>query len=311
MSENQEMKQFVADANMNGVRLDKALTEYLEGDYSRNEVQQWIKDRRVNVNGAVAKASYKLEPEDRITIMIPLKEPFAVLPDKQVEFGILYEDDMVVVVEKPAGVVVHPGHGNENGTLVNGLLAKYPDIASVGPEIARAGIVHRLDKDVSGVMVIARTQPAFDHLVLQFQERSVEKHYLALVERHPDNDKGVIDAPVGRDLRHRKRMSVNREGKDAVTEFYVRDFYQDRALLDVFPHTGRTHQIRVHLAFIKCPIVGDTVYGFRKQRIKMKRIFLHAYQLSFTHPRTGNTLTVEAPLPESLQDVLNKLTKAG
>lgn len=308
MDEQPEQLVFTVDDESIGQRLDKAVTFYLDSEFSRTEVQQWIKDTRILVNQTPSKAAYKLEVGDEVTISLPDQAPFELTAEPDIPVHIIHEDDTFVVVNKPAGIVVHPGHGNEHGTLLNGLLARYPEIFSVGLDETRAGIVHRIDKDVSGVLVVARTQSTFDHLVMQFQQRTVEKHYLALVEQHPVNDKGVIDAPIGRDPKHRKRMAVHRDGKPSVTEFYTRDYFGDHALLDVFPHTGRTHQIRVHLSFINCPIVGDNVYGFRKQRIKMKRIFLHAHKLQFQHPDTGISVQFESDLPSGLQDILNKLS---
>jgi 23S rRNA pseudouridine1911/1915/1917 synthase len=310
MNSEPEIIQLSTDENSLGERLDVTIRRLLGSIYSRTEIQQWIKDGLVTVNDSPSKAAYRLEDEDTVRIEIPAAEKLQVLPEPDVPFDVVYEDDDLIVVNKPAGVVVHPAVGNKNGTLVNGLLARYPEIATVGPEIARAGIVHRLDKDVSGVLLVARTQLAFDNLIAQFHDRTVQKHYIALVEQHPDNYKGVIEAPIGRDPRNRKRMAAHRDGRPAETEFYVRDFYGDRALLDVFPKTGRTHQIRVHLAFINCPIVGDKVYGYRKQRIGLKRIFLHAHQVEIEHPRTGEALTFDVEIPTALQDILNKLAQS-
>lgn len=286
-------------------RLDRILAARLY-ELSRNQIQQLIKDGKVLVNNKPSKPAYRLEANDCIWVELPVQEDPELSAEKM-PLDVIFEDDHIAVIDKPAGMVVHPGHGNETGTLVNGLLARWPQIAQVGPAPERAGIVHRLDKDVSGIIVVALTQHAYHDLVAQFHDRLIDKHYLALVERHPPNDKGRIEAPIGRDTRQRKRMAVKRDGKDAVTEFHVREFYGERALLDVHPITGRTHQIRVHLAFIKCPIVGDRIYGYRKQHLKMKRVFLHAYRLSFEHPITGEALSFESPLPASLQNILDKL----
>ncbi len=300
--------EFCAEENDIGERLDKVLTERLDGEYSRTEVQQFIKEGLVLVNQNSSKPAYRLEAGDCVYVNLPEEQPFEVLPE-DIPLEVIYEDDTIAIIHKPAGMVVHPAHGNEHGTLVNALLYRYPNIAAVGEETERAGIVHRLDKDVSGVMVVALSNIAHRELVAQFQARTIEKHYIALVENHPSNEKGRIDAPIGRDPRHRKRMAVLRDGKEAVTEFQVREYYGERALLDVFPHTGRTHQIRVHLAFINCPIVGDNVYGYRKQRIKMNRIFLHAYRIAFEHPLSHEHMIFEVPLPNSLQNILEKLPK--
>lgn len=288
-----------------GERLDKVIAGRLD-ELSRTHIQQLIKDGLVQVNDAPSKPAYRLEPEDCVSVEVPIEEETPVLPE-DIALNIIYEDDAIAVIDKPAGMVVHPGNANETGTLVNAILARWPQVVAVGDDPERVGIVHRLDKDTSGLVIVALTDEAREDLISQFANRTVEKHYMALTERHPPNDKGRIEAPIARDPRQRKRMAVLRDGREAYTEFQVRDFYGDYALLDVYPKTGRTHQIRVHMAFLGCPIVGDTVYGFRKQRIKMKRVFLHAYRISFDHPVTGERISFESPLPVGLQDILNKL----
>ncbi len=298
---------FCAEDDDINERLDRVLAARLH-ELSRNQIQQLIKDGKVLVNRKPTKPAYRLEPSDCVHIEIPPPEAIVVLPET-IDLDILFEDEHIAVINKSAGMVVHPGHGNENGTLVNAALARWSKIAEVGSAPERAGIVHRLDKDVSGIIVVALTPDAYDGLVMQFHDRLIDKHYLALVERHPPNDKGRVEAPIGRDVRHRKRMAVQHDGKDAITEFHVREFYGERALLDIHPITGRTHQIRVHLAFIGCPIVGDRVYGFRKQHLKLKRVFLHAHRLSFAHPITDDTLHFESPLPSGLQNILEKLPR--
>lgn len=296
---------FCAEDDEIGQRLDKVIAARLS-ELSRTQIQQLIKNGQVLLNDASSKPAYKLESGDCVSVTLPVEETVEILAEN-IDLEILYEDDHLAVINKPAGMVVHPAGGNETGTLVNAALARWPQIRNVGDDPIRAGIVHRLDKDTSGVILVALTNEARLSLMSQFKDRIVEKHYIALVEKHPTNDKGRIDAPITRDPRHRKRMSVQRDGKEAITEFFVRELYQDHALLDVFPKTGRTHQIRVHLAFINCPIVGDLVYGYRKQRIKMKRLFLHAFQISFDHPVTNERLSFEASLPVGLQNILEKL----
>lgn len=288
-----------------GERLDKVIAGRID-ELSRTHIQQLIKDGLALVNDAASKSAYRMEPDDCVSVEIPFEEAVEVLPE-DIALTIIYEDEVLAVIDKPAGMVVHPGNANESGTLVNAILARWPQVAAVGDDPERVGIVHRLDKDTSGLVIVALTDEAREDLMAQFASRTIDKHYMALTERHPPNDKGRIEAPIGRDPKQRKRMAVLRDGRDAFTEFHVRDFYGDYALLDVFPKTGRTHQIRVHLSFLGCPIVGDTVYGFRKQRIKLKRLFLHAYRISFDHPVTGERLTFESPLPVGLQDILNKL----
>ncbi len=295
------------DAEQPGERLDKALAAQLEG-FSRAQIQQLIHAGQVTVNGKAAKASYRLEPGDAIRVQVPLEDEEAGVQPQAIPLSVLYEDDDVAVVDKPAGMVVHPAYGHAEGTLVNAVLNRWPGIGAFG-EVERAGIVHRLDKDTSGVILIAKTAEALENLRGQFEARTVHKRYLALVEGTPPTPEGVIDAPIGRDPRQRKRMAVSREGREAVTEYRLREEYAEYSLLEVFPRTGRTHQIRVHLAFIGHPVVGDTVYGRRKQGIKMKRHFLHAASISFEQPRTGERVTVESPLPVALEDVLAKLPR--
>lgn len=291
-----------------GQRLDKAVTDRLAG-LSRNQIQQLIKDGAVRVNNQATKPAYRLEVDDHVHVQPPPPEPDPTPVPQDIPLDVIYADEDIAVINKPAGMVVHPAYGNMEDTLVNALLARWPDLPVPDDDPLRAGIVHRLDKNTSGVIVVARHQDSLQHLAAQFKARTISKHYLALTEKHPPNDRGRIEAPIGRDPNRRKRMAVIRDGKPAVTEFYVQDFFQEQALLDVQPITGRTHQIRVHLAFINCPIVGDRVYGYRKQRIKLKRVFLHAYQISLDHPRSDQRMTFEAPLPVGLQNILDKLPR--
>lgn len=305
MSEAFEPVEFVADQV--GERLDKALAAALDG-LSRSQIQALIRDGQVTVNGRPGKASYRIEGGERVRVNVPLPAEDAAPRAEAIALDVLYEDDSVAVVNKPAGMVVHPAYGHTSGTLVNAILARWPEAAVPDAE-DRAGIVHRLDKETSGVILVARTPAALEDLRRQFKARTVEKRYLALVEGVPETREGVIDAPIGRDPAQRKRMAVLHGGREAVTEFRVVEPYDDVALVEAYPKTGRTHQIRVHLAFIGHPVVGDTVYGRRKQRIKLKRHFLHAAAITFRHPETGEPVTVEAPLPDALQDVLRKLPR--
>ncbi len=306
MSEGYEQVTFVAD-EWSGERLDKALAQRFD-DLSRAQIQALIREERVKVNGKVVKASYRLEGGETISLELPVTQDEPVPQPEAIEIEVVYEDDHVAVVNKPAGMVVHPAFGHVSGTLVNAVLARWPQTAELN-EIDRAGIVHRLDKDTSGVIVIAKTREAVRSLRAQFKARTVQKRYLALVEGVPSTGEGVIDAPIGRDEAHRKRMMVTRDGREAVSEFRVIETYADHALVEVVPKTGRTHQIRVHMAFIGHPVVGDTVYGRRKQRIKMKRYFLHAASITFESPGRPEPVTAGAPLPVGLQAVLDKLPR--
>ena len=291
-------------------RLDKFVLAHLPG-FSRAQVQGLIRDGCVLVDGAAQKTGYKLKGGEQITARIPPREETSVEPE-DIPLNIIYEDDYLAVIEKPAGLVVHPGPGNETGTLVNALLARYPELAEMmdDPDVGeRLGIVHRLDRGTSGLLVAARDKPTLLALMAQFQARTVDKVYLALLEKRPASNTGIIDAPIARDPRQRKRMAVNRAGKSAQTEFEVLDddFQGDRALVKLKLLTGRTHQIRVHMAFIGCPLVGDAVYGWRKQRVKMKRQFLHAHELAFDHPVSGERMAFVSELPVGLRSVMAKL----
>jgi 23S rRNA pseudouridine1911/1915/1917 synthase len=311
-----EADDFAFVVETSGERLDKLVQEALESvweDVSRNQVQSLIKGGQVLVDGKSMKAGNKLKGGETIRITLPDDDDGEVaLQPEAIDLDVVYEDDDIAVVNKPAGMVVHPGIAQETGTLVHALLARYPQLVDMQDDPlteGRMGIVHRLDKDTSGLIVVALHLASLQHLMAQFQARTVEKIYTALVERRPKTSEGVIDAPIGRNPKQRKQMAVVRDGKKAKTTFTVIDdqFRDDRALLEVTLHTGRTHQIRVHLAFINSPIVGDRVYGFRKQRTSLKRQFLHASRLSFEHPATGQRLTFESELPIGLQNMLDKL----
>ncbi|MER2600186.1 MAG: RluA family pseudouridine synthase [Caldilineales bacterium] len=305
---------WVAEAR--GERLDHFVVAQL-GDASRADVQRWIKEGRILVNGQMAKPSLKLTAGNAVTLERPPRIETQIIAE-QTALEILYEDADLLVVNKPAGMVVHPAPGHTSGTLVNALLGRDPALAGVGGP-ARAGIVHRLDRETSGLILVARTPAAFSHLQRQFKTRRVEKTYLALVEGVLDVTEGKIDAPIARDPAMRQRMAVlspNRGGKRALSGFrvlrtYLSPFSQQRfefSLLEVDLFTGRTHQIRVHMTFIKHPVVGDRIYGRRRQRIPSPRQFLHAHRLVFTHPRSGERIELACPLPADLQAVLEQLT---
>jgi 23S rRNA pseudouridine1911/1915/1917 synthase len=305
MGDNYREVEFIADEI--GERLDKALAARF-AELSRAQMQNLISDGQVTVNGRAVKASYRIVGGETIHLLIPVPDDDQEAKPEAIPLVILYEDEHVAVIDKPAGMVVHPAFGHTSGTLVNAVLARWPEIAAFStPD--RAGIVHRLDKETSGVILIAKTAEALESLQSQFKARTVKKRYVALVEGLPQTPEGLIEAPIGRDPNQRKRMAVARAGRAASTEYRVVETYAYHTLLDVSPKTGRTHQIRVHLAFIGCPVVGDTVYGPCKQRIKMKRQFLHAASITFTLPGGEQSVTVESPLPPSLQNILDKLPR--
>lgn len=291
-----------------GERVDRVVA--LETGWSRSEVQAVAAEGGILVDGRPAAKSLRCTAGQRVTVV---RRPEGAAPPEaeDVPVEVRYADDALFVVAKPAGLVVHPGAGHAHGTLVHGLLALDPAIAGVGdPE--RPGIVHRLDRDTSGLMVVARTTAAHDALVAALAHRAVGREYVALVWGHPENARGVIDAPIGRSTSRRTRMAVRREGKEARTVYEVREWFvrPDVALLDCRLETGRTHQIRVHLAAIGHPVVGDGTYGGNRPGIRLDRPFLHATRLAFDHPTTGEHLVFEEPLPSDLAEVLVRL-RAG
>ena len=287
-----------------GERLDKVISAYVQ-DLSRAATQRLIKTGEITVNGRTSKSSYRVRVGDEVVVRVPAETPEPVLPE-DIPLDIIYEDDVLLVVDKPAGMVVHPALGHSSGTLVNAVLAHCPQVADVGG-VERAGIVHRLDKDTSGLILIAKDEAAQVALQRQFKRRQVAKTYLALTEGQVHPREGVIEAPIGRDKRHRKRMAVVRRGRRARTMYRVTEYFPDHTLLEVRPHTGRTHQVRVHMAWMGYPLVGDAVYGRRRQRLLRDRHFLHASRLRFTHPATGEEVEFTAPLPPELTAVLKRL----
>lgn len=293
--------EIVASEQQEGQRLDRALTAAQPG-MSRTRVQALIDAGQVTVNDRLAKASLVLEPGMRIRVAPAVAvERTQVAAADAPPLRIVYEDAQLLVIDKPAGVVVHPAPGHPTGTLVDSLLAHMPDL-DAGEDTTRPGIVHRLDKDTSGLLVVARDSASHAALAAQMKAHETVKRYLALVEGTMTQAEGVIDAPIGRDPRHRQRMGLVRVasgGREARTRFRVLRSARGRTLLDVQLETGRTHQIRVHLAAVQHPVVGDLVYG-RAQPPQPPRQFLHAAHLEFTHPLTGAWLRFEAPLPADL-----------
>ncbi len=287
-------------------RLDRFLTQCFPNQ-SRSRLQAWIKEGLVTVNGRRAKkAGQMLEGGETVEVRVPPVRPTEVQPEP-IPLEILFENEDVLVVNKPAGMVVHPAPGNESGTLVNAVLAHVPNLEGVGGML-RPGIVHRLDKDTSGVIIVAKNDRAHRFLQEQFKERRTEKVYLALVDGAPPTPRGRIEAPIGRDTTHRQRMKVvpSGKGREAVTVYHTIERFREHTLLAAHPLTGRTHQIRVHLAFLGCPVVGDTVYGRRRPTLPLGRHFLHAYRLTITLPGEDTPRTFEAPLPPELQAALEE-----
>ena len=269
-------------------------------ELSRSRVQRLIEGGLVTVNGGAAKASRPLQPEDRVVVRIPPPQPLDLEPET-IPLSIVYEDPDLLVIDKPAGMTVHPSPGQSRHTLVNALLAHCPDLAGVGGTL-RPGIVHRLDKDTSGLLLVAKNDRAHSGLSRQLKERMVEKGYLALVRGHVETKDGAVEGAIGRDPRNRKRMAVVEGGRYARTAYHVRDYLNGCTLVEVTPSTGRTHQIRVHFAAIGHPLVGDALYG--KPSPLVDRHFLHACRLGFHHPVDGRWLVFESPLPPDLQRAL-------
>jgi 23S rRNA pseudouridine1911/1915/1917 synthase len=295
-------------AALAGERLDRFVA-MLTGR-SRAGAAALIAEGAVSVGGTVATTGkVKLAAGDEVAVD-PGPEPGPlVVADPAVEFAVVHADDDVVVVDKPAGLVVHPGAGHATGTLAHGLLARFPEIADVG-EPDRPGIVHRLDRDTSGLLVVARTEGARRKLSSMLAARQVERVYLALVHGLPAADAGLVDAPIGRSTRHPTRMALHERGRDARTGYEVQQRWPDPgcALLRCRLETGRTHQIRVHLAAIGHPVVGDDTYdGGRKRPVAVPRLFLHATRLAFEHPVTGAAMAFDSPLPPDLAEVLDRL----
>lgn len=291
-----------------GERFDKTIVAHVGERLTRMQIQALIKDGLALVNGKPEKPGVRLKGGETIHLTIPPTPEDTTVEPEPIELDVLYEDDEIAVIDKPAGLVVHPGTGNPTGTLVNAILARFPRIAAINYAPQRRGIVHRLDKDTSGVILVAQNAPALQRLMRQFQDRTVEKLYITLVERTPKTTTGRINVPIDRDPNDRKKMSVQPKGRPAISEFAVLETFPDgQALVQIRLLTGRTHQIRVHMAYIGSPVVGDRVYGFRKQRLAVKGQFLHASRLCFDHPRTGERMCFEAPLPPRLTSVLEAL----
>ena len=293
-----------------GLRLDRALAQAHPG-LSRMQWQALLKAGQATIDGKQVKASYKVEEGDVVEALLPdVVESDLVAED--IALDIRYEDSDLVIVNKPAGMVVHPGTGHESGTLVNALLFHCDDLAGIG-DTKRPGIVHRLDKDTSGLMVVAKNDKALWELQRQFAEREVHKAYLALCDGQVMPERALIDAPIGRDPKARKKMAVippniSATSREAQTLYETVTAFDDYTLVRCLPKTGRTHQIRVHMAYAGFPLVGDTVYGKRKQPLLRTRHFLHSAELHFTHPTSGEAVAFSAELPPELQTIIGQLS---
>lgn len=312
--ENPSLHLSVAAGN-EGERLDAFLAERVEG-WSRARLQRLIEEADVLVNGRAVKSSYKLHLNDEIEVELT-PPPSSTFAPENIPLDIVYEDDELIVVNKPAGIVVHPAAGVMSGTLANALAFHFQQLSTAGG-MARPGIVHRLDKGTSGLMVVAKTESAHEHIADQFRDREIFKSYMALVHGQVEKRTGQIDQPIARDRGNRTRMAVVRGGRPSLSIYRVRKRFERFTLLNVELKTGRTHQIRVHLAWLKHPVVGDEAYGsgrdktipdqrIRTEVARLGRQFLHAEQLGFRHPKTGEEMKFTAQLPPELLAVLNEI----
>jgi len=298
-----KIKTLQFNSPVSDIRLDKYLTQVLP-QFSRSYLQKLIRQGYVRVNGQRTKASQRLDEGDKMTVELP---PLPVYPlAEPIPLTIIYEDEDILVIDKPAGLTVHPAPGHPSHTLVNAVLAYCPGLA-MSNEPMRPGIVHRLDKDTSGLIVIVKNDFAREYLAAQFKSRTVTKGYLVLVKGRLSPEQGIIEAPIGRDPHSRRRMAIVEGGKEASTQYQVRKYLDNYTLVEVTPLTGRTHQIRIHLSAIGCPVVGDPIYGIKSAHLN--RQFIHAYRISFRLPSTKQYQEFTSPLPMDLEQALEYLAR--
>ncbi len=299
------MKNIIVEENDIGKRLDSYIAENYS-ELSRTMIKKLIETKNILVNAKEQKASYKVQVNDNICINVPEAQETE-LKAQNIPIEIIYEDNDIIVVNKPKGLVVHPANGNPDGTLVNAILAICKNsLSGIGGEI-RPGIVHRLDKDTSGLLIVAKNDVAHINISNQIKERRVKKTYIALVRGNVPEEEATINLPIGRSTKDRKKMAVNKNGKQAITHFKVLKRYGKYTLLEVKIETGRTHQIRVHMAEIGYPVVGDVVYSNGKNEFGVVGQMLHSYKLEFAHPTTQKHMELEAPLPPYFKEILEKL----
>ena len=301
-----EQIELIAEIEDTGTRLDVFINKKVE-TLSRSRIHKLIEEGMVRVNGIDAKPSMKVKDNQAIVIVLPEPKKLE-LSAEDISIEILYEDNDIIVVNKPKGLVVHPACGNASGTLVNALLFKCGQLSSING-VVRPGIVHRIDKDTSGVLVVAKNDNSHNGLSQQLKEHSIKRTYIALVNGNIKTQSGVINAPIGRHKVERKKMAVvDTGGRYAVTRFQVLENINGYTLIKAILETGRTHQIRVHMSYIGFPLVGDEVYGLKKPKLKVKGQMLHAEVLGFIHPATGNYMEFKAPIPDEFREVLDKLS---
>ncbi len=294
-------------------RIDTFVTGALEMDFSRSFIQKLITKGMIRVNGKSIKQNYRVKTDDAIEIRIPEPEDLSLVPEN-IPLDIVYEDESIAIINKSPGLVVHPGPGNWNRTLVNALLFHLKDLSSIGGT-ARPGIIHRLDKDTSGLMIIAKNDYAHRFLSKKFAQREISKRYAAVIVGKPRKEHDIIDEPIGRHPKYRHKMTIREDGRPAITEFSIKRVLNSRlgtfSLLDVILHTGRTHQIRVHLSSLGNPIVGDYIYSKRAHKYHVSHLLLGATYLEFEHPADGRIVQFETALPENIASFIKKLERTG
>ncbi len=297
------MDTYIVDEEKTNIRIDKAIG-LIEDTLSRVAIQRLLDEGNILVNGKTTKASYKTKIGDEITIQKETPKKVDIIA-QDIPIEILYEDKEIIVVNKPKGIVVHPANGNPDGTLVNAIMNLCGNsLSGIGGEI-RPGIIHRLDKDTSGVLIVAKNDIAHINISNQIKNRQTKKIYIALVRGVIKENEATIDMPIGRSKKDRKKMAVTKDGKEAITHFKVLKRYENFTLLEIKIDTGRTHQIRVHLAEIGYPIVGDYIYSNGKNPFNVEGQMLHARQIEFVHPTTGKEMKIEAPIPEYFQNIID------
>ncbi len=301
-----DFKNYTIEEENVGKRLDLFISEN-DVDMSRSFVQGIIEKQQVKVNGQIKKSNYKLKLGDRV--QIELAEPVELQVEAEdIPLDIIYEDSDVIVINKPQDMVVHPAPGNYTGTLVNGLLHHCKDLSGINGVI-RPGIVHRIDKDTSGVLVVAKNDKSHNSLAMQLKDHSMKRTYYAIVEGIVKEEEGTVRTNIGRHPIERIKMAVVKDGKEAITNYKVLERFKSNTLVECRLETGRTHQIRVHMAHLHHPLIGDQVYGYKKQKFKLQGQALHAKNLGFIHPTTGEYMEFDSQLPKYFQDILDKLRK--
>lgn len=301
-----ESLKFIVEENEAGIRLDSYLSKKIE-DKSRSFMQNLIDEEKILVNHKIEKSKYKVKKGDEIAVEMP--EPVALeTAPEDIDINIVYEDDDIVIINKPQGMVVHPAPGNYSGTLVNALLHHCRDLSGINGVI-RPGIVHRIDKDTTGILVIAKNDNAHNKLAEQLADHSMDRTYYAIVEGVVKEDTGIVNKPIGRDPKTRVKMAIVKDGKRAVTHYEVIERFEKNTLIKCNLETGRTHQIRVHMAHIGHPLVGDPVYGYKKQKFNLEGQALHAKSLGFIHPTTRKYVFFDSELPKYFVEIINKLRK--